>query len=1007
MTIQKQILEIPLGAAGLQQSVDPNVVEQPRLAAAENVSIDKLGRISKRFGYSYYRMWSNSFARTMLRAGNEVDVSEYGTQIKEGAVTVNTAQIVKTASNAVLDYGSVNLGFCDCLVVNGVIYIVARVLNATGILGSELRLFFLDETTLQSIHSPLTVYSGTNLDGLAKFALTDNGTKVVHVVYDAAGQVYAKHVNVDWTLSGETPICTCLAIGGCFDVCYYGAYYWVAAHHATSGFLRIKKVGYNDVETATVNILPTTGGALSGSTRAPIAIAHNQSATGVVCIAYGVYTNATNYWLGFVGYNDALTTKAWDTTYESTATEFIIWGLSLAYYSYVSGFVYAYARMDAGATYFSSVTRTGYCDVSTGYHAYGQNTFNMSPVTRLTDDCYLSWVSGDFYPTVYSGLMTVDYYYQPIARYNDQDFVGVYPVMPPYTFTSGVIPNIVSRVSLNSTTLARTWAYPVLLDTGHYGIAINRYYPSQRLSAINAVDHRGLLYFSGGYPLVFDGSDIFDYGLVSPYIVNTATSSGGSLGAGTYLYSAIFEIHLKNGVVLRSEPETSVSVTSGASGQVVVNIHTPRYRHIASSTLNGAYVKCVLYRTDVGGSVLYRLADRVVAPTGSYAVTTGAVIAFTDSGTVALSAEALYTTGGVLSNYPCPPCDWLAVWQNRIWAIHSESKDLYYSFEALPSEIPAFNPMLTVTNPHTSAPIALQALNDNVLVVFYSDAVYAVYGNGPNDLGQGGSYQMQLIEKGFGCVNVKSIINTPNGLFFLSANGMQLIPAGGTNPQLVGADVVDITTSVAATVVSAIHLPTKNEVRWTAPGSTGVTVLIYNYLFGFWYYTADAVATYTVPGVTPVIDSLVVGNEQALVYPSRLLKQSTTSFKDYITGSTETYTHSVTTPWIKFAGQQGVGRAWRAYLLLNAATTTTLSVAAAVYEDYNDTAIETITVGDVGSTTDYYPLSILLPIANQKCSAIKFKITITSTIDADIKFKNIRLEYGIYPGSHRYPGRTV
>jgi hypothetical protein len=1038
MALQKQILEIPFGTAGRQDTIDPTILESTKLLDSDNVAITKLGKLGRRNGFISDRAPVSDLARNAIRQNSVVDILSYGKQYSEEGNRLYTTPYLKTTSKKILDLGIRDLRAVDCVVANGVIYVTAELYDETNpsFTAFELWVWFFDEDTLAPIHDPVQIYAGTTCGHSAKMAVTISGsTERVHIVYSCGTEVYIRYVTSTYTLS--TPILIEYidanhASG--FDVTSYDYWVWVTGYHDVAGQIWIYRLNHTHTTAGSYTVTTTGTPYVVGFADWPaITIAHDHVSTipgsANVLVMYGPFYSATpspHYWVGYFQL-DADLNSAPDFTgvLDNSATVIKILGISAIYSADTAGY-WRYVYTYYAPSVYGTAMKMGEINHTTGALGWSQTSENNVVLRHhLTDNGYFGasrhcgtadddWVCANF---TFNLVLSANYEIFVAGRYNEEDWPGVYPVKRTYDMNI----NAISHVTKNATTGIYIWATMVLAGyhygtTGHYAIAINTFKPDALLNSLNVVGANDRLYINGSVPVLWDGNDLMDIGLPRPLIAFHEAKAGGGLSAGTYLWAVIFETTMPSGVLMRSPVSPIVSQVVTATQKEEITIYTTVFKHYMDTikyNYRGA-IRVVLYRTLVNGTILYRvpMAETVVDQVAAgYRPRLLLYDTYTD---VQLAGqEALYTTGtpGPLENYQCPPADWVEMHQSRLWAIHSESGDICYSKEIISGEGPAFNPMLIVSNTRQEKPIALKSCGNNLLIVFYRDAVWAITGSGPDDLGQGGTYALDKIANDCGLLNSRSLIETAQGVFYVASSGIHMIPAGGGSPINIGTDITDDINKIKSTIFASVHNRDKNEIRWLSQKNTGsaptdgITVLCYNYLFKVWHVWHEVLKGYAEVATIMPADSYVLNDIHRIAFTAKVLKESSTDYFDYDSPSDEAYNHYAITPWISLAGKLGVKRVWRGEILLDAATTTDFTCRVSIYIDYNDTAIQTTDVA-VSGATDYYPLIAKFGITEQKCSAIKFKIEIIPTTEADVQIKDLRLEYGVLPGSARYLGRV-
>ena len=205
-----------------------------------------------------------------------------------------------------------------------------------------------------------------------------------------------------------------------------------------------------------------------------------------------------------------------------------------------------------------------------------------------------------------------------------------------------------------------------------------------------------------------------------------------------------------------------------------------------------------------------------------------------------LSEPYLYTTGNVLDNVPPPSAKAMCVHQNRLVLGGADDPTVvWFSKQITSTDGPGFNDQMTITIGDGGPVMGLASLNGNLVVFKYQD-VYVVPGTLPDDSGYGPSLGEPFnLPAGVGCIDHRSVVETPAGVFFQSARGLELL-----TPAL---DVVPMT-KVRETlqtyphITNAAHYPANREV-WFVCHQTLVdaehptpaaSVLVFNYQTSTW-----------------------------------------------------------------------------------------------------------------------------------------------------------------------------
>jgi hypothetical protein len=289
-------------------------------------------------------------------------------------------------------------------------------------------------------------------------------------------------------------------------------------------------------------------------------------------------------------------------------------------------------------------------------------------------------------------------------------------------------------------------------------------------------------------------------------------------------------------------------------------------------------------------------------------------------------AQPLYTLGDILAADPWPPFTLATATSTRLWAIDPINKG-----RVMPSKLfedyiaPEYNSSLAINLGDERNLTAIGKLDDKV-IVFEPNDIHVIYGDGPDNRGQGQEFAVHYISTDVGCQDQKSIIETPLGLIFYSSpRGFYLLDRN-LQIQFIGAPIEDIATGIrvkAATLdpgnaeVRFLVEPDPNESQTDGDGPDPDTTLVArpprpvfgnelpaNACLVFLYETGDWMLYTNYPGVA------------ACVYQrryTRLLTDWTVwQESDEYTDPTGTNRTLLRSPWIKLSESiQDYQRLWR------------------------------------------------------------------------------------------------
>ena len=189
--------------------------------------------------------------------------------------------------------------------------------------------------------------------------------------------------------------------------------------------------------------------------------------------------------------------------------------------------------------------------------------------------------------------------------------------------------------------------------------------------------------------------------------------------------------------------------------------------------------------------------------------------------TILRSTEPVYTTGGVLAADPWPSFSKSVVQSTRFWALDATNKGrVIYSKLFEDFIAPEYNPTLSINLGDERDLTAIGKLDDKV-VVFESDDIHVIYGDGPDNRGQGQDFAVHYISTDVGCTDQESIIETPIGLIFYSEpRGFYLLDRN-LQVQFIGGGIED--TARGIDIVSATLVRDKAEVRFAFTGGASAS----------------------------------------------------------------------------------------------------------------------------------------------------------------------------------------
>lgn len=347
------------------------------------------------------------------------------------------------------------------------------------------------------------------------------------------------------------------------------------------------------------------------------------------------------------------------------------------------------------------------------------------------------------------------------------------------------------------------------------------------------------LYMAGACPMHYDGRAWTELGFhVGPEVITALTAGGGSMTSSTvYEYRVWYEWTDAQGEVHLGPTSPGILVTMGPTDtQVTLTIPTCR---LTRKTGVRIMVARSAAGSDGNASQLWRVSSldtTTVGTANGYVANllVGDAVSFLDrmSDTTLRTFDELYTDGGILSNDPTPlgPC--IARGKNRLFASDPSDPTLVrYSQPFADGFGVQWPPDLFLRVDLQGGSVQGLGSIDNRIIIWTERQIWTFAGDGPDETGgtdTSGFSQAQLVPSGdIGCTDPQSIVFTPRGYLFKSAQG--IFELGGDSSINYRGAPVEAFNSQA--IRRAVQLPDRTQILFlTDSGST----LLYDYLFDQW-----------------------------------------------------------------------------------------------------------------------------------------------------------------------------
>lgn len=500
------------------------------------------------------------------------------------------------------------------------------------------------------------------------------------------------------------------------------------------------------------------------------------------------------------------------------------------------------------------------------------------------------------------------------------------------------------------------------------------------------VEYGDALQMVGGYLKQYDGVSVFENGFLipPPDVTLTQSASGGSMSDGTYQICTVLEYRDAAGNLHRSMPSNAQTITippSTSTGKITVTVRSNPYTNHSYYNSASGRILIGIYRTEDGESTFYRCGSVY----SDDELTISQNIDVTESDATLVGQQLLYTTGGILAAEQPPQPQAVATYGSRL-AVLDDRRRVWFSKDRVAGLAPEFSSSLVV-------PLGCDWMGDAVaaaeldgrLIVFSENGIQKISGRGPGTTGLGGTFGDPLIvSRDIGAKADTPIVATDSGIYFISQGGIAML---GRDMQIqwIG---LPVASYASLTFTGAVHVPKRNRVVFSS--SDGRTLA--------WDYIAQMWATWTPP---QSVGAALWDNEHAIVESDgqALLQATTGNFTDG--GSGGDIALDVTTGWIHLGKLQGFQRLYEILLFVRKQSAHTINVD--IFQDYEATKRETVSLAYAGTAGDGFPLSFR--VATEQCKAVKLRIydSAQSGTKEGVQLLEVMLRIGAKPGGLKLP----
>lgn len=326
------------------------------------------------------------------------------------------------------------------------------------------------------------------------------------------------------------------------------------------------------------------------------------------------------------------------------------------------------------------------------------------------------------------------------------------------------------------------------------------------------------LYVAGSEILQYDGTRLVEVGFhYSPWFVYATGTAGAAPTPGTYAYKFTWRAGNARGEVERSSAICVGPLLITSASAISLFAIDPLY------ITHRQQVAWEAWRTTVNPTAdapFYLVTSKDPATTANpnrfvfNDTTATALTNFIDGLTDALASvnETNPENGGYLESVPPPSATIIIASADRLFlaGIAGLPNTVQYSKLRGDGEVASFNDALTVNVPATSGAITGLAFLNETLIAFTPTAIYALAGDGFDNVGGGQNYgPARMLANDVGAAGQESIALTPAGLVFKSRKGWYLLNRGWT-ADYIGAQV----SAFDSDTVKSVHVvETQHQMR--------------------------------------------------------------------------------------------------------------------------------------------------------------------------------------------------
>ena len=287
----------------------------------------------------------------------------------------------------------------------------------------------------------------------------------------------------------------------------------------------------------------------------------------------------------------------------------------------------------------------------------------------------------------------------------------------------------------------------------------------------------GQSFIAAAQPAIFDGYETVEAGhLYRPRLYGDTGGSGTAL-AGTTRYRAQYIYTNAAGQRVRSAPSNYVEFAAGVKPRLRVTppftmrdgVHQDSVQVLLYSTYwDGATMSSDYYQTNVGWTVAAAYYEETAASVSSG---TSAILFSQETSTDELVPDAL------------PAAHDIGFVNDRAWVVLAEHRDQVMLSKRIPLDYleygAEFSVELKIKLPAGAGRVTAVRGMGSQPFIFTENAIYTVHGEGPNVTPNDGLYSTPQLVSHYGCVDRRTVVETPAGILFQTGDTFALLSGQG------------------------------------------------------------------------------------------------------------------------------------------------------------------------------------------------------------------------------------